>query len=72
MNAVMRKLAHALCGVLIGCAAFGAYAADRQLLPGDLLSPTSTPRDALKKAPPRRIGVSACRSPASATDGSCR
>ncbi|MEN2472129.1 ABC transporter substrate-binding protein [Burkholderia sp. GS2Y] len=61
MNAVMRKLVLSLGGMLIGCAAFGAHAADMPLLPGDLLSPTSTQqtsRDAFKKAPPWRIGVS--------------
>ncbi|MCO5399695.1 ABC transporter substrate-binding protein [Ralstonia soli] len=61
MKAVLKKLARPLMGVLLVCAATCTWAAESQLLPGNLLSPTSvqeTRPDAYKKAPPWRVGVS--------------
>jgi ribose transport system substrate-binding protein len=58
---IVKKLKAPLLALALSCAAMGVQAADVQLLPDGLLSPTSTEQtkpDAFKKAPPWRIGVS--------------
>jgi ribose transport system substrate-binding protein len=58
---IVKKLKAPLLALALSCAAMCVQAADVQLLPDGLLSPTSTEQtkqDAFKKAPPWRIGVS--------------